>query len=614
MYRAKLEQCLKRVQKPARYIGNEFNSIHKTWTPERMSVAFCFPDVYEVGMSHLGMKILYHMLNEREDTVCERVFAPWDDMEQEMRREEIPLLSMESARPVRDFDMVAFTLQYEMSYSNIVNMLDLAGIPLRSKERTQSDAFVCCGGPCAYHAEPLADIMDFFVLGEGEEVNSELMDVYKVWKKSGEPREAYLEKIAKIQGVYVPSFYDVTYHDDNTIASFVPNRAGVPNKVKKRIIKDMDNTYIPEKLIVPFTEIVHDRIMLELFRGCIRGCRFCQAGYIYRPVRERSVERLLGVAKNAIAATGYEEMSMSSLSTSDYTKLFPLTDGLLALTVDKKINLSLPSLRVDNFSMELMEKVQKVKKSGLTFAPEAGTQRLRDVINKNVLEEDLIRTAKIAFSGGYNRIKLYFMLGLPTETEEDVLGIGELAQKVIDAFYEIPKEERKGRSVSVTVSTSFFVPKPFTPFQWEPQNKISDMEEKAKLLKDSITNKKIVYNWHNSDVSFLEEVFAKGDRRLGEVLITAQTLGCKFDGWTDFFDYEKWMKAFEIHGIDPAFYAHRAIDHDEILPWDYADIGVSKEFLKEEHARAYQGVTTPSCREACMHCGAARFGGGVCFE
>lgn len=614
MYRAKLEQCLKRVQKPARYIGNEFNSIHKERTPGMMSVAFCFPDVYEVGMSHLGMKILYHMLNDRKDTVCERVFAPWDDMEQEMRKEEIPLLSMESAEPVKNFDMVAFTLQYEMSYSNIINMLDLAEIPLHAKERGQKDPFVCCGGPCAYHAEPLADIMDFFILGEGEEVNSELMDVYKVWKESGKSREAYLEEIAKIQGIYVPSFYDVTYREDNTIASFAPNREGVPKKVKKRIIKDMDNTYIPEKLIVPFTEAVHDRIMLELFRGCIRGCRFCQAGYIYRPVRERSVDKLLCVAQNSIEATGYEEMSLSSLSTSDYTKLFELTDGLLAMTVDKKINLSLPSLRVDNFSMELMEKVQKVKKSGLTFAPEAGTQRLRDVINKNVLEEDLIRTAKIAFSGGYNRIKLYFMLGLPTETEEDVLGIGELAQKVIDAFYEIPKEERKGRSVSVTVSTSFFVPKPFTPFQWEPQNKISDMEEKAKLLKDSITNKKIVYNWHNSDVSFLEEVFAKGDRRLGEVLICAQKLGCKFDGWTDFFDYDKWMEAFRMCGIDPAFYAHRRLEHDEILPWDYADIGVSKKFLMEEHERAYQGVTTPSCRESCMHCGAAQFGGGVCFE
>ena len=614
MYRAKLEQCLKRVQKPARYIGNEFNSIHKEWKPGMMSVAFCFPDVYEVGMSHLGMKILYHMLNEREDTVCERVFAPWDDMEQELRREGIPLLSMESALPVRDFDMIAFTLQYEMSYSNIVNMLDLAGVPLRTAERRREDPFVYCGGPCAYHAEPLSDLVDFFVLGEGEEVNSEIMDVYREWRDSGRSREEYLAEIVKIQGIYVPSFYDVAYGGDNTIASFVPNRPGVPQQVKKRIVRDMDDTYIPEKLIVPFMETVHDRIMLELFRGCIRGCRFCQAGYIYRPVRERSVERLLGVAENAIEATGYEEMSMSSLSTSDYTRLFELTDGLLALTVDKKINLSLPSLRVDNFSMELMEKVQKVKKSGLTFAPEAGTQRLRDVINKNVLEEDLIRTAKIAFTGGYNRIKLYFMLGLPTETMEDVLGIGELAQKVIDAFYELPKEVRKGRNVSVTVSTSFFVPKPFTPFQWEPQNQISEMEEKAKALKHSITNKKIVYNWHSSDVSFLEEVFAKGDRRLGEVLITAQQLGCKFDGWSDFFDYDKWMEAFAAHGIDPAFYAHRRMNHDEVPPWDYADIGVSKEFLAKEHERAYQGVTTPSCREKCMGCGAAQFGGGVCFD
>ena len=614
MYRAKLEKCLKRVQKPARYIGNEFNSVHKEHTADMMSVAFCFPDVYEVGMSHLGMKILYHMLNDREDVVCERVFAPWDDMERELRSEGIPLLSMESALPVRNFNMVAFTLQYEMSYSNIVNMLDLAEIPLRTSERSLDDPFVCCGGPCAYHAEPLSDLVDFFLLGEGEEMNSEIMDVYKQWRGSGRSREEYLEEIAKIQGVYVPSFYDVKYNEDNTIASFEPNRPRIPKQVKKRIIKDLDNTYIPEKLIVPFMETVHDRIMLEIFRGCIRGCRFCQAGYIYRPVRERSVERLLKVAENSIKATGYEEMSMSSLSTSDYTKLFELTDGLLALTVDKKINLSLPSLRVDNFSMELMEKVQKVKKSGLTFAPEAGTQRLRDVINKNVLEEDLIRTAKIAFSGGYNRIKLYFMLGLPTETDEDVLGIGELAQKVIDAFYELPKEVRKGRSVSVTVSTSFFVPKPFTPFQWEPQNKISDMDEKAHMLNQSITNKKIIYNWHSTDVSFLEEVFAKGDRRLGEVLITAQSLGCKFDGWSDFFDYDKWMEAFRLNGIDPAFYAHRRISHDEILPWDYADIGVSKEFFIKEHDRAYRGETTPSCREKCMGCGVARFGGGVCFE
>lgn len=614
MYKKKFEACLKRVQKPARYIGNEFNSVHKKMTPDMMSFAFCFPDVYEVGMSHLGIKILYHMMNEWEDTVCERVFAPWDDMEQEMKKEGIPLLSLESYMPVREFDMVGFTLQYEMSYSNIVNMLKLAGIPLRTREREIGDPFVCCGGPCAYHAEPLSDLVDFFILGEGEDIMREIMQAYKEWRGSGRTREEYLETIAKIEGIYVPSFYDVEYNDDNTIKSFEPNRDCAPKKVKKRIILNFDDTYIPEKLIVPFMEVVHDRIMLELFRGCIRGCRFCQAGYIYRPVRERSVKRLVGAARNAIDATGYEEITLSSLSTSDYTCLFELIDELLKITVDKRINLSLPSLRVDNFSMELMEKVQKVKKSGLTFAPEAGTQRLRDVINKNVREEELIRTTSIAFEGGYNRVKLYFMMGLPTETDDDVLGIGDLADKVIDAFYQVPPEKRKGRSVTVTVSTSLFVPKPFTPFQWEPQNRISELERKASMLSKSITNRKIIYNWHSSQVSFLEAVFAKGDRRLGEVLISAVELGCKFDGWTDFFDYEKWMKAFEINGIDPEFYAYRRIGYDEILPWDYADIGVNKSFFIAEHKRAYEEKTTPSCREKCAGCGAAQFGGGVCFE
>lgn len=614
MYKKKFEACLKRVQKPARYIGNEFNSIHKEMTSDMMSFAFCFPDVYEVGMSHLGIKILYHLMNEWEDTVCERVFAPWDDMEQEMKREGIPLLSLESYTPVREFDMVGFTLQYEMSYSNIVNMLKLAGIPLRTREREIGDPFVCCGGPCAYHAEPLSDLVDFFILGEGEDIMREIMQAYKEWRGSGRTREEYLETIAKIEGIYVPSFYDVEYNGDNTIKSFEPNRSCAPKKVKKRIILNFDDTYIPEKLIVPFMEVVHDRIMLELFRGCIRGCRFCQAGYIYRPVRERSVKRLVGAARNAIDATGYEEMTLSSLSTSDYTCLFELIDELLKITVDKRINLSLPSLRVDNFSMELMEKVQKVKKSGLTFAPEAGTQRLRDVINKNVREEELIRTTSIAFEGGYNRVKLYFMMGLPTETDDDVLGIGDLADKVIDAFYQVPHEKRKGRSVTVTVSTSLFVPKPFTPFQWEPQNRISELERKASMLSKSITNRKIIYNWHSSQVSFLEAVFAKGDRRLGEVLISAVELGCKFDGWTDFFDYEKWMKAFEINGIDPEFYAYRRIGYDEILPWDYADIGVNKSFFIAEHKRAYEEKITPSCREKCAGCGAAQFGGGVCFE
>lgn len=616
-YKRAFEGCLKRVQKPARYIGNEFNSVHKDWAADdnMMSFAFCFPDVYEVGMSHLGMKILYHMLNERPDTACERVFAPWDDMEKEMRSAGIPLLSMESYIPIREFDIVGFTLQYEMSYSNIVNMLDLAGIPLLASERKTNDPFVCCGGPCAYHAEPLSDFVDFFILGEGEEVNNEIMDVYKIWRGSGRSRDDFLMDIVKLGGVYVPKFYDVEYNSDGTISRFEPNREGVPKQVRKRIITDLDNTYIPEKLIVPFMETVHDRVMLEVFRGCIRGCRFCQAGYIYRPVRERSVDKLTQVAGCALKNTGYEEMSLSSLSTSDYTELQLLIDRLLDITVDKKINLSLPSLRVDNFSMELMEKVQKVKKSGLTFAPEAGTQRLRDVINKNVLESDLIRTAGIAFRGGYNRIKLYFMLGLPTETYDDVKGIADLGKKVIDeAFFTIPPEERKGRSVSITISTSFFVPKPFTPFQWEPQNRISEMENKARFLKENIKSKKIVYNWHNSDISLLEAVFAKGDRRLGKALMTAQKLGCKFDGWSDFFDYDRWMQAFEICGIDPEFYALRRIGYDEILPWDYADIGVPKSFLIKEHKKAYEEKTTPSCREKCSGCGAASFGGGVCFE
>ena len=614
-YKTDYEDCLRRVQKPARYIGNEFGSVHKEKTDDMMSFAFCFPDVYEVGMSHLGMKILYHMLNERDDTVCERVFAPWGDMEDEMRGRGIPLLSMESYTPVREFDIVGFTLQYEMSYSNVVNMLDLAGIPLRSLERGLDDPFVCCGGPCAYHAEPLAELVDFFILGEGEEVNNEIMDAYKKWRGSGKSRDDFLLSIVALGGVYVPKFYDVEFNDDNTIKRFEPNRPGVPKQVRKRIILDFDKCYAPEKLIVPFMETVHDRIQLELFRGCIRGCRFCQAGYIYRPVRERGVERLTKIAESCIKNTGYDEMSMTSLSTSDYRNLQELIDSLLELTVDKRINLSLPSLRVDNFSMELMEKVQKVKKSGLTFAPEAGTQRLRDVINKNVVESDLIRTSKIAFGGGYNRIKLYFMLGLPTETYDDVKGIADLAKKVIDeGFFSIPPEERKGRSVSITVSTSFFVPKPFTPFQWEPQDLISEMEDKARFLKENIRSKKIVYNWHNSDISLLEAVFAKGDRRLSEVLITAQKLGCKFDGWSDFFDYEKWLEAFKIHNIDPAFYANRRISYDEILPWDYADIGVPKSFLIKEHKKAYEGRTTPGCREKCSGCGAASFGGGVCFE
>lgn len=614
IYDAKFEKLLKKVQKPSRYIGNEFNSVHKTVDEDMMTFAFCFPDVYEVGMSHLGMKILYHMLNEREDTFCERVFAPWPDMEDLMKESEIPLLSMESRTPICEFDIVGFTLQYEMSYSNVVNMLRLGNIPLRTRERTKDDPFVCAGGPCAYNGEPIADIIDFFILGEGEEVNNEIMDVYADWKKSGGERDDYLERISKIEGIYVPSFYDVVYNENQTVKAVVPNRAGVPAKIRKRIIKNLDDCFVPEKLIVPFMDVIHDRIMLEVFRGCIRGCRFCQAGYLYRPVRERSVEKLTSTALECINNTGYEEMSLSSLSTSDYRELQRLVDNLLEITVDKRINLSLPSLRVDNFSMELMEKVQKVKKSGLTFAPEAGSQRLRNVINKNVLEEDLLRTAKIAFSGGYNRVKLYFMIGLPTETDEDIAAIATLAEKVIGAFYEIPKEERKGRNVSITISTSSFVPKPFTPFQWEPQNSMAELVRKQQFLKEQIKSKKIVYNWHQSQVSFLEAVFAKGDRRLSEVIISAVESGCRFDGWGEYFDFDKWIEAFESCNINPDFYAYRQINHDEVLPWDHIDVGVNRAFLVKEHKKAYEEITTPSCREKCSGCGAASFGGGVCFE
>ena len=613
-YNTKFEACLKKVQKPARYIGNEFNSVHKEKTDGMVSFAFCFPDVYEVGMSHLGMKILYHMMNDREDTVCERVFAPWVDMEEELRSNNIPLLSLESHSPVAEFDIVGFTLQYEMSFSNLINMLDMAHIPLRSKDRGENDTFVCAGGPCAYNGEPIAECIDFFILGEGEEVNNEILDTYKEWKAEKGSRIEYLEKIAKIEGVYVPQFYDVEYNEDCTIKSIKPNCEGVPEKIKKRIVKELDDSYILDRMVVPFMDIVHDRMTLELFRGCIRGCRFCQAGYLYRPVRQHSVEKLVDAAKKMIASTGYEEMSLSSLSTSDYTDLHLLIDELLKLTVEKRINLSLPSLRVDNFSMELMEKVQTVKKSGLTFAPEAGTQRLRDVINKNVLESDLLRTSRIAFEGGYNRIKLYFMIGLPTETEEDVIGIAELAQKVVDVFYTIPKEIRKGRQLTVTVSTSSFVPKPFTPFQWEPQDRIDMLIEKQKLLKEHIKTKSISYNWHQSHVSFLEAVFAKGDRRLCDVLIAAQKKVCRFDGWDEHFAYDKWLEAFSECGVDPEFYAYRRIEHSEILPWEHIDIGVSKNHLIKEHKLAYEGKTTPSCREKCSGCGAAKFGGGVCFE
>ncbi len=607
------DKILSKVQKPTRYIGNEWNSVHKDPKEVEMRFAFGFPDIYEVGMSHLGMKILYHMLNDRQDVYCERVFAPWVDMEEQMRQHHIPLFALESGDPISEFDFVGFTLQYEMSYSNILNMLDLAGIPLMASQREKGHPFVCAGGPCAYNPEPLAAFIDFFMMGEGEEVLNEVMDAYAEWKRSGGTRTDFLERVCQIEGVYVPQFYDVAYNGDGTIHHMMRTNEKAPEKIKKRIIKDLDHTYFPREIIVPFMEIVHDRIMLEIFRGCTRGCRFCQAGIIYRPVRERTPQKLLEIAKALNKATGYEEISLSSLSTSDYRDLEGLTEGLLDLTEQEKINLALPSLRVDSFSLALMNKVQKVRKSGLTFAPEAGMQRLRDVINKGVTEEDLVKSVTLAFEGGWNNVKLYFMIGLPTETLEDVEGIANLAYQVLDAYFTVPKEQRN-RGVNVTVSTSSFVPKAFTPFQWHAQDTIEQLREKQAHLKSKIKNKKIKYNWHDAPLSFLEAIFARGDRKLSEVLARAQEKGCRFDGWSEYFDYEKWMESFAECGVDPHFYTARKRPYEEILPWDHIDVGVTKKFLINESEKALRGETTPHCRQNCTGCGATVFEGGVCFE
>lgn len=607
------DAILQSVEKPSRYIGNEWNSVHKDLNLVKAHFAFCFPDVYEVGMSHLGMKILYHLLNEKEDIYCERVFAPWVDMEEKMRQNGIPLFSLESHTPVNEFDMVGFTLQYEMSYTNIVNMLDMAGIPIKSVGRTKDNPFVCAGGPCAYNPEPLAEIIDFFMMGEGEEIILEVMDAYKEWKGNGAEREAFLDSIAAIEGIYVPSLYSVDYNADGTIRGVTPKSAKYPVKIRKRIIKDLNETYFPDKIIVPFMDIVHDRIMLELFRGCIRGCRFCQAGFVYRPVRERTPEKLLEYAKKLEENTGYEEISLTSLSTSDFEGLGTLTDGLISEMEPKKVNLSLPSLRIDSFSLDLMEKAQKVRKSGLTFAPEAGTQRLRDVINKGVTEEDLISSVTTAFNGGWSGVKLYFMIGLPTENEEDITGIAELGNKVVNAYMSVPKENR-GKGLNVNLSTSSFVPKPFTPFQWEAQDTISVLKEKQIFLKNKIKSKFIKYNWHDPELSFLEAVFARGDRRIGDILIRAWEKGCRFDSWGEHFKFGNWIEAFEEGKVDPAFYANRKREYDEVLPWDHIDVGVSKKFLKKESEKAYKEEGTSNCRLDCSGCGAAAFGGGICRE
>ncbi|HOV27164.1 MAG TPA: TIGR03960 family B12-binding radical SAM protein [Pseudobacteroides sp.] len=607
------DEILLSVEKPSRYTGNEWNSVKKDISDIKIRFAFCFPDVYEVGMSHLGMKILYHLINKRDDAYCERVFAPWVDMEAKMREKNIPLFTLETKSPVKDFDILGFTLQYEMCYTNILNVLDLSGIPVLSSDRTNEHPFVCAGGPCAYNPEPLADFIDFFVLGEGEEVLNDILDAYSLWKDQNASREDFLDRISKIEGVYVPSFYDIKYKKDGTIEEFIPRKKDYPKVIKKRIVKDLDNTFFPEEIVVPFTDIVHDRVMLEIFRGCIRGCRFCQAGFIYRPVRERSAEKLSDIAKKLIDSSGYNEISLTSLSTSDYTDLPNLTDKLIEEMEKRKVNLSLPSLRIDSFSLDLMEKAQKVRKSGLTFAPEAGTQRLRDVINKGVTEEDLIKSATLAFSGGWSGVKLYFMMGLPTETMEDVEGIADLGNKVVDAYMSVPKEKR-GKGLNVTISTSFFVPKPFTPFQWEPQESIEEYTEKQKVLKSKIKNKYISYNWHDSKLSLLEAVFARGDRRLCNVLLKAWQKGCKFDAWGEHFKYDAWIEAFSESDVDVHFYANRKRSYDEILPWDHIDIGVSKDFFIKEMEKAKAGELTPNCRMGCSGCGAAFFEGGVCIE
>lgn len=608
-----MKNILKLVEKPIRYTGEEINMCKKDKNKVKIRYAFCFPDVYEIGMSHLGLRILYDLYNKREDTYCERVFAPWVDMEKLMRENDIKLFSLETKDEIRNFDMIGFTLQYEMSYTNILNMLDLAGIPLYAKDRTDGMPFVMAGGPCSYNPEPLAPFFDFFIIGEGEEVNLEINDAYVLWKEKGGTRQEFLEMVAQIEGVYVPSFYEPIYNEDGTINEYkVINNHAKP-KVTKRIIKDLDTLTYPDIWLVPYLNVVHDRAMLEIFRGCIRGCRFCQAGFIYRPVREKSKERLEEIADNLINNTGYEEISLTSLSTSDYTHFHELANDLICKMKPKNVNLSLPSLRIDSVSLKLMDEMNQVRKSGVTFAPEAGTQRLRDVINKGITEEDIIKGCDLAFRSGWNTIKLYFMIGLPTETYEDLQGIVDLANKIVDTYYAIPKGERT-KGLSVTVSASTFVPKPFTPFQWFAQNDIETIKNKQEFLIKNLTNKAVKFNWHELEISVIEAALAKGDRRQAKVLENAFKMGCKFDSWGEFFDYQKWLKAFEDAGLDINYYTERPIPLDEVLPWDVIDIMVSKEFFKREYKNSLDEKVTPNCRKNCQGCGAARFGTGVCYE
>ncbi len=608
----RLEQLLLTVQKPARYSGGEIGSIIKDKSKIDVRFAFCFPDSYEIGMSHLGMKILYSLFNKREDIWCERVFAPWPDFERVMRENDIPLFALESRDAIKDFDFIGFTLQYELSYTNVVNMLDLARVPVFARDRDENHPIIVAGGPCTCNAEPLADFIDIFFLGEGEKVDLELIDLYKDFKAEGKSRKEFLIAASKIEGVYVPSLYDISYNEDGTIKS-VTAKDGAPQKIRKRIEENLNDTFYPETFVVPFIDIVHDRAVQEIFRGCIRGCRFCQAGFIYRPVREKSADTVCKQAISLCENTGYEELSLSSLSTSDYTELEPMLNSLLDYTEKAKVSLSLPSLRIDNFSPELLEKVSRIKKSGLTFAPEAGTQRLRDVINKNITEEEILSACRTAFEGGYTSVKLYFMMGLPFETDEDIIGIANLAQKIVDEFYLMPNKP-KGKSVNVSISVANFVPKPFTPFEFHPQITREEMVRKQQLLKDNIRSKKIDFKYHENKTSFLEGVFARGDRRLGAVIYEAVRSGCKFDGWDEYFSLDKWLEAFEKLGVDPSFYANRLRSYDEIMPWDHLDYCISKEFLISENEKASKAQTTPHCRRQCSNCGANIYKGGVCVE
>ena len=611
------DDILLSIEKPARYIGGEVNAVMKDKNDVDLRFAMCFPDVYEIGSSHLGIQILYDMFNRREDVWCERVYSPWTDLDKVMREKDIPLFALESQEPVRDFDFLGITIQFEMCYTNILQVLELSHIPLHASDRTLEDPFVIGGGPCTYNPEPLAEFFDIFYIGEGETVYDELFDAYKEWKKNGGSRQQFLERAAQIEGLYVPMFYDAEYNEDGTLHSFTPNNPNAPARVEKQVVMDVTDAPYPMNPVVPFIKATQDRVVLEIQRGCIRGCRFCQAGMIYRPTRERNVERLKEYARQMLQSTGHEEISLSSLSSSDYSELKELVTFLIDEFKEKGINISLPSLRIDAFSLDVMSKVQDIRKSSLTFAPEAGSQRMRNVINKGLTEEDILDGAGQAFEGGWTKVKLYFMLGLPTETEEDMKEIARLSDRVARRYYEIPKENRHGKC-QITASSSFFVPKPFTPFQWASMCTAEEYSRRAFLVRDEfqaqLNRKSLKYNWHDADGTVLEGVMARCDRRVGKVIEEAYRLGCLFDSWTESFRNDLWMQAFENTGVDIAFYNLRKREKDELFPWDFIDIGVSRSFLYREWERAMAGEVTPNCRMQCSGCGAAKFGGGVCYE